>query len=135
MVAKVVHCKKEPFDVYIGRGSVWGNPFSHKKGTAAKFIVDSREEAIQKFEEYLVISPDLLEKVKELGNYRITWKQNLPTDIEMYLSSHKVIVESGKYHIFSENGTFKHQLFSSEFIEFTLKEMREYKLNKILKEI
>ena len=78
---------------------------------------------------------DLVEKVKELGNYRITWKQNLPTDIEMYLSSHKVIVESGKYHIFSENGTFKHQLFSSEFIEFTLKEMREYKLNKILKEI
>lgn len=66
MGAKVVHCKKEPFDVYIGRGSVWGNPFSHKKGTAAKFIVDSREEAIQKFEEYLVTSPDLLEKVKEL---------------------------------------------------------------------
>lgn len=24
----VVHCKKEPFDVYIGRPSKWGNPFS-----------------------------------------------------------------------------------------------------------
>jgi hypothetical protein len=75
----------------------------------------------------------LVEKVKEMGNYRITWKQNVPTDIEMYLSSHDVKVESGKYFIFSEDGTFKHQLYSSEFIEFNLKEMREYKLNKILK--
>lgn len=24
---KVVHCKREKFDVYIGRPSKWGNPF------------------------------------------------------------------------------------------------------------
>ena len=24
---KVVHCKREPFDIYIGRPSKWGNPF------------------------------------------------------------------------------------------------------------
>lgn len=24
---KVVHCKKEPYDVYIGRPSIFGNPF------------------------------------------------------------------------------------------------------------
>jgi hypothetical protein len=24
---KVVHCKKEPYDIYIGRPSKWGNPF------------------------------------------------------------------------------------------------------------
>jgi len=24
---KVVHCKKEPYDVYIGRPSKFGNPF------------------------------------------------------------------------------------------------------------
>lgn len=23
----VVHCKKEPYDIYIGRPSKWGNPF------------------------------------------------------------------------------------------------------------
>jgi hypothetical protein len=23
----VVHCKREPYDVYIGRPSIWGNPF------------------------------------------------------------------------------------------------------------
>ena len=24
---KIVHCKREPYDIYIGRGSVFGNPF------------------------------------------------------------------------------------------------------------
>lgn len=27
MTTRVVHCKREPYDVYIGRGSKWGNPF------------------------------------------------------------------------------------------------------------
>lgn len=27
MVTKVVHCKRQKYDVYIGRGSKWGNPF------------------------------------------------------------------------------------------------------------
>lgn len=30
-MTKVVHCKKEPYDVYIGRPSKWGNPFTHIK--------------------------------------------------------------------------------------------------------
>ena len=30
-MTKVVHCKKELYDVYIGRPSKWGNPFSHIK--------------------------------------------------------------------------------------------------------
>ena len=63
---KVVHCKKEPFDVYIGRGSIWGNPYSHKEGTLAKFIVGSRKEAIEKFEEYLLSNESLMEKIGEL---------------------------------------------------------------------
>jgi hypothetical protein len=24
---RVVHCKREPYDVYIGRPGPWGNPF------------------------------------------------------------------------------------------------------------
>lgn len=55
----VVHCKKEPYDVYIGRPSVWGNPFSHLEGTLAKFKVSSREEAIQKYEVWIVTQPYL----------------------------------------------------------------------------
>lgn len=75
----------------------------------------------------------LVEKVKDMGDYKITWKENIPINIEMFDFPHKVEVESGKYFIFNESGSFRQQLYSSEFIEFNLKEMREYKLNKILK--
>lgn len=50
---KVVHCKKEPHDVYIGRPSKWGNPYSHREGTTAEFKVDTRDEAIDAYESWL----------------------------------------------------------------------------------
>jgi hypothetical protein len=65
-MCKVVHFKKEKYDVYIGRPSIWGNPYSHKKGTLAEFKVSSREEAIEKYEKYLLSSQDLLDKLPEL---------------------------------------------------------------------
>lgn len=41
----VVHSKREPYDVYIGRPSKWGNPYEiGRDGT--------REEVIQKYREY-----------------------------------------------------------------------------------
>ena len=50
MKTKVVHCKKSPFDIYIGRPSKWGNPF--------KIGVDgTREEVVQKFREYILSNP------------------------------------------------------------------------------
>jgi len=61
----VVHCKRAIFDVYIGRPSVWGNPFSHKPGTLAQFMVADRDEAIAKYEEYLRGRPDLIRLAKE----------------------------------------------------------------------
>lgn len=65
-MCKVVHFKKEKYDVYIARPSVWGNPYSHKEGTLAEFKVSSRKEAIEKYEEYLLSSQDLLDKLPEL---------------------------------------------------------------------
>jgi hypothetical protein len=58
----------EPYDVYVGRHinpikGKWGNPYSHKEGTLAKFKVDSRKEAILKYKKYLLDNP---EKIKEL---------------------------------------------------------------------
>ena len=51
---KVVHCKKDPYDVYIGRPSKWGNPFTHlEDSTQAKFKVESRKEAIDAFKEWI----------------------------------------------------------------------------------
>jgi hypothetical protein len=49
----VVHCKKEDHDIYIGRPSKWGNPYSHQKGTQAKFKVDTRQQAIEAYKTYL----------------------------------------------------------------------------------
>lgn len=57
----VVHCKKEKYDVYIGRGngSIWGNPYQiGKDGT--------REEVIQKYMDYLLTRPDLISRIGEL---------------------------------------------------------------------
>lgn len=35
--------------LYIGRGSKWGNQYSHKEGTKALYKVATRAEAIQKY--------------------------------------------------------------------------------------
>lgn len=61
----VVHCKKEPFDIYVGRPSPFGNPFSHKPSSKAETKVESREEAIAKFEEWVRTQPQLMEKIKK----------------------------------------------------------------------
>lgn len=69
-IPKVVHFKREKYDVYIGRGSKWGNPFTHitDKPTKAYYIVGSREEAIQKYREWLLEGDGkwLLEHLHEL---------------------------------------------------------------------
>lgn len=68
MPTRVVNLYKEPYDVYIGRGSKWGNPYSHKQGTKAKFVVATREEAVEKYREYILSRPDLLNALPELKN-------------------------------------------------------------------
>lgn len=63
----VVHCKREPFDVYIGRPSRWGNPFSHKPGTLAKYRVRSREEAVEAYGEWIIRQPELMAALPDLA--------------------------------------------------------------------
>jgi hypothetical protein len=54
MQGKVVHCKKEPYDIYIGRPGKWSNPFTHiSYGTLAKYVVGSRKEAIEAYREWI----------------------------------------------------------------------------------
>lgn len=59
MKTKVVHCKKEKFDVYIGRHSKWGNPFTIGKDR-------TREEVIEKYKKWILKQPQLLKDLKEL---------------------------------------------------------------------
>lgn len=55
----LVHCKKNNYDIYIGRPSKWGNPFEiGKYGT--------REDVILKYKLWLNTQPKLLIDVKEL---------------------------------------------------------------------
>jgi hypothetical protein len=61
----VVHVRKNPFDVYIGRSfaefneSIWHNPFHIGKD-------GNRKEVIRKYREYLLSSPELLAKLPEI---------------------------------------------------------------------
>lgn len=61
MKTKVVHCKKEPYDVYIGRPSDWGNPYIIGQD-------GSRDEVIDKYKEYLLNNPVLMSRLPELKN-------------------------------------------------------------------
>jgi hypothetical protein len=47
--------KHEPNDIYIGRGSPLGNPFTHREleDTLAQYKCETREEAISSYEEYI----------------------------------------------------------------------------------
>lgn len=62
---KVVHCKKESYGVYIGRGrdSIWGNPF--KIGANAD---GDRAEVIEAYKQWLVFGEgrSLLKRLGEL---------------------------------------------------------------------
>ena len=60
----VVHCKRDRFDVYIGRPSRWGNPFSHQAGTLAKFRVATRDEAVSSYRAWILGQPELLEAAR-----------------------------------------------------------------------
>ena len=65
-MTRVVHCRREPSDVYIGRPSKWGNPFSHLANTLAKFRVRNRQEAIDKYREWIVQQPELMADLESL---------------------------------------------------------------------
>jgi hypothetical protein len=64
--ARVVHCKKKPYDVYVGRPSKWGNPYSHMQGTTAEFVTATREEAVEKYREWIMTQSQLLADLHEL---------------------------------------------------------------------
>jgi hypothetical protein len=58
----VVNVRNAAYDVLVDRTTRWGNPFTHIKDrkTRAEHVVASREEAIQRYEEWLKTQSDLL---------------------------------------------------------------------------
>ncbi len=61
MAIKVVHCEKHDYDIYIGRGSKWGNPFIIGKD-------GNRTEVINKYKDYILNNKKLLSCISELKN-------------------------------------------------------------------
>lgn len=64
MKTVVVNKYKEEFDIYIGRGSKWGNPFLIGKD-------GDREEVIEKYESWIRNQPELLNSLHEIENKRL----------------------------------------------------------------
>lgn len=60
-MSRVVHCKRAPYDVYVGRGrdprsgepGRWGNPFSHRPSSARVTRVATRAEAVERYRAWL----------------------------------------------------------------------------------
>lgn len=66
-------------DVYIGRPSIWGNPYSHLIRARSTNKVKDRAEAISKYEEYLRSNKELLARLPELsGKILGCWCKPLP---------------------------------------------------------
>lgn len=59
----MVH-KNKPHDVYIGRPSKWGNPWSHQDDTLAEYKVETRKEAVDKYEQWIRSQPDMMKAIK-----------------------------------------------------------------------
>jgi hypothetical protein len=76
---QVIHIKKnqelirDPDYVYIGRGGIFGNPFSHIEISTAHVKVENRQEAIEKYKQWIYgeikiegIKPPTIEEIKKL---------------------------------------------------------------------
>ena len=65
-MCEVVNINKE-YDVYVGRPNKWGNPFTHlEKHTLAEYKVESVDEALEKYEKYLLENKELFDSLSEL---------------------------------------------------------------------
>lgn len=62
---KVVNLKKEPYDVFIGRGSKWGNPFPMKNKSK-----EERDRVCDLYEDYFLKS-DLVNHLEELKGKKL----------------------------------------------------------------
>ncbi len=72
---EIAALKKEGRFVFVGRPSVWGNPYSHLPETPKAYRVPSKEEAIARYETWLKGQPALIDRAKRelLGKALACW--------------------------------------------------------------
>ena len=71
MSTKIVNCSRDEYDIYIARPSKWGNIYSHKPNNLAEIKVATRQEAIDKYREWIITQPDLMSSLEELRGKRL----------------------------------------------------------------
>lgn len=87
---KVVHCKKEPYDILIDRTTKYGNPFViGRNGT--------RKEVIEKCRGYILERKDLVEILQELrGKVLACWCKPLACHGDIYVELIDAMVQKEK---------------------------------------
>jgi hypothetical protein len=65
---RAVNIRTEHYDEFCGRGSKWGNPFTHLPldQTTAQFAVATREESIKAYEEWYETQEHLKRDIHKL---------------------------------------------------------------------
>lgn len=61
---QVVNLRTNAYDVYIGRGSPWGNPFRIGEH-------GNRQQVIEKYEDWILTQPNLIARIPELMDKRL----------------------------------------------------------------
>ena len=90
---KVVHCKRERYDVYIGRGSIWGNPYKVGKD-------GNRDEVIEKYRKYILSKPELIARLGELeGKVLGCWCRPARCHGDVLIELIKHSFEYGKWRV------------------------------------
>lgn len=54
---RVVHCKRDPYDVYIGRPGPWGNPWRVGRD-------GSREQVIERYRQMMLSDPSAVARIR-----------------------------------------------------------------------
>lgn len=112
------------YDEYAGRGSKWGNPFSHQKGTTAKFKVATRKEAVASYRRYILKTPALLLALHELKDKKVAC---FCAPDDCHVDVIKELVEDTFFLVIAGGRDFKDYEF--------LKERADYLTSKVKRKI
>ena len=107
MCCQLVNIKHSECDIYIGRPSKYGNPYSSKESKLAQFHVSTLEESLLGFRNYLINNKQLLIDIEELrykiiGCFCTESKEYKVGDkivchgqiIQMYLQNSKYVIDN-----------------------------------------
>lgn len=64
MAPCVVHHREAAYDVLIDRSTKWGNPFSHKTNTKAKYKTHNVTESLIRYQEWVLGQPEFIIQIK-----------------------------------------------------------------------